>query len=396
MNILFLTQICPYPPTNGSAIKTYNILKHLGKSHEVNLLMFIRNESEVSALSHLSQYCRQMDFCKLTRSGMRNVIQAAGSLLSCRSFIISRDRHSLMHAKVQNALQTKPDLIYVDHLQMFQFVPIPAPAPVVLDDHNVEWKIIERFSSSGTPILHRTFGAVEWRKLRKYELDACRKSEEVLTVTGKDRNTLAANGIPASKITALPVGVDIERFQPLPPKPDTANLLMFGTMSWPPNSDAVVHFADCIYPAIKQKVPEAQFQVVGANPPAAVSHLARDPSIQVTGFVEDLAPFCENAAVFVVPLRIGSGIRVKILDAMAMGLPVVTTSIGCEGIALRDQEDAIIADDPEEFAEAVIGLLRDPEERARLGSSGRRLVEDEYSWPPILSRLDRVLSKYEH
>lgn len=392
IKVLFITQLCPYPPSSGGAIKTYNILKYLGSRHEVSLLTFIRRESETLLLSNLSEYCRRIDFCMIHRSEWLNVLHAARSLLTNRSFVIARDWHPGMWAKVSAFLEDSPDVIYVDHLQMAQYVPHPAPCPVLLDDHNVEWRIIERFASAGTPLLQRLFASLEWRRLRSYELDACSKADRVLTVTPQDRDVLASNGVPVGKVFPLPVGVDTDQLKPIALSAKTSKVLTFGTMSWPPNVDAVSYFGESIYPLVRREVPDAEFDVVGANPPPKIASLSRrDPSIKVTGYVEDIRAAAEGAAVFVVPLRIGSGMRVKILDAMALGLPIVTTSIGCEGISLVPGEHALVADTPREFAGAVVRLLRDYRERIRLGRAGRALAENVYAWPHVLRHFDTVL-----
>ena len=395
IKIVFLTQLCPYPPSSGSAIKSYNVLKHLGARHDVSLLTFIRSEREASSLSHLSPYCREVDFCVVRRSKALNLRDALKSLLTGTSFIVTRDWQPAMHAKAQKLLNRRPDLIYVDHLQMFQFVPDPLPCPIVLDDHNIEWRIVERFASAGGPPLQRLFASLEWHKLRSYELDASRKADLVFTVTAQDKDVLVASGISPEKIAALPVGVDTERFKPIRLAADDKKVLTFGTMSWPPNADAVAYFVKAVYPLVKGRVHDVRFSIVGANPPREIKALAeRDRTISVTGFVDDIQAAAQGTAAFVVPLRIGSGIRVKILDAMAMGLPVVTTSVGCEGILLRPGEHAFVADTPGEFANAVVHLLLNPDERMRLGSAGRNLVASHYSWPPILHQLDQALSRF--
>jgi len=395
IKILFLTQLCPYPPSSGGAIKTYNFLKHLGARHDVSLLTFVRSGDEVQFLSHLAPYCRGIDFCVIGRSRLLNMRYALKSLLAGRSFIITRDWHPDMYAKVRNLLDNQPDLIYVDHLQMFQFVPDPPPCPVVLDDHNIEWRIIERFASAGAAPFRRLFASLEWRKLRSYELDACRRAGLVFTVTPQDKSVLVSSGIPEQKIVSLPVGVDVDSFTPVRSTADDRKVLTFGTMSWPPNVDAVTYFVRAIYPLVKRQVSDVRFTVIGANPPREIRALEdQDRSINIAGFVEDIQAAAQGAAAFVAPLRIGSGIRVKILDAMAMGLPVVTTSVGCEGILLQPGEHALVTDAPGEFADAVVHLLLDPRERLCLGSAGRKLVESLYSWPPILHRLDQALSMF--
>ncbi len=357
-------------------------------------MTFLRRESEIADLSHLSEFCRSTGFCMLTRSKARNLIDAARSLLSGRPFIIARDWHAEMSAKVSKLLEDRPDLVYVDHLQMFQFVPYPTCCPVLLDDHNVEWRIIERFACTDVPLVQRLFGSVESKKLRSYELGACRKADMVLAVTANDKDVLVSNGVFPDKVVALPVGVDTDYFTPVQLASASEELLMFGTMSWPPNADAVTYFSSAIYPLIKQKVPGVRLTVVGANPPPEINALsARDPSIDVTGYVDDIRVYAKRASVFVVPLRIGSGMRVKIVNAMALGLPIVTTSIGCEGVSLKPGEHALVADTPEEFADAVVHLLLNYQDRLRLGCTARAFVEEFYSWPPILDRLDQVLSR---
>lgn len=293
-----------------------------------------------------------------------------------------------MHRLVSEALADGVDLLYVDHLQMFQYVPKSSPCPVLLDEHNVEWRIIERFASSGSSLSQRLFARLEWPKLRAFELSACKRADAVLTVTEDDKATLVDNGVPVSKVSAVPIGVDVEIFQPV--SLGDLRLVTFGTMSWPPNIDAILYFCKEIYPRIKERVHGVTFSIIGANPPPEIRALA-DDSIEVTGFVPDIAAAVKGAAAFVVPLRIGSGMRVKILDAMALGLPIVSTSVGCEGITARHDEHLLVADTPEAFAHSVERLLICPTERTRLAEAGRALVERRYSWPPILSRLDECI-----
>lgn len=301
-----------------------------------------------------------------------------------------------MHEKVLREIRKRPDLIYVDHLQMSQFVPNPRPCPVLLDEHNVEWRIIQRYSATESSLPFRLFAALEWRRLRDYELSACEAADLVFTVTRDDKDTLVAHGIPPEKIVSLPVGVDTNYFTPVRSRPGDRKILTFGTMSWPPNADSVAWFVKAVYPLVKRQIADVHFAAVGANPPPRLSALSRrDPTIDIPGFVEDIRTAAPGTAAFVVPLRIGSGMRVKIVDAMAMALPVVTTSVGCEGIALQPGTHALVADDPREFAEHVVSLLLHYPKRQRLGLAGRELVERSYSWPSILQRLDEALTNIQ-
>lgn len=399
IRILFITQICPYPPSNGGAIKTFNILTHLGSKHRITLVVLVRNEAEVEALEQLRPYCAEIRPCMIHRSVSRNCMDAASSLARGRSFIISRDYRKRMSELVTKSLEEGQDLIYADHLQVFQYVPDEAPCPVLLDEHNVEWRIIERFAkakSSNNGLASRIFAWSEWPKLRTYELGACAKADHILTVTEQDRAVLAFEGIPLEKITSVPIGTDVERVRPVDLVDNSSQIISIGTMSWPPNADSALFFCSEIFPLVREAVPEARFSIVGSNPPAEITALGKiGSSVEVTGFVRDVTEKARESAVFVVPLRVGSGMRVKILDAMAMGLPVVTTSIGCEGINVRDGEHVIVPDTPGEFAKAVIRLLRSPKERVRIAAAGRKLVEESYSWPMIFRRLDSALARLQ-
>jgi glycosyltransferase involved in cell wall biosynthesis len=357
--------------------------------------VLVRNEREIEALENIRPYCAKIKCCIIKRSSARNAIDAAGSVVRRKSFIVSRDDRTEMRENVIESLREGQDLIYVDHLQVFQYVPETASTPILLDEHNVEWRIIERFArpnGSRRSIPARAFARIEWPKLRDYELHACARADHVLTVTEQDRAIISFEGIPQEKVTSLPIGVDIDHFKQIDLDRSSTRVISIGTMSWPPNADSASFFCSEIYPAVKKAVGSARFSIVGANPPPDIVAFGRnDRSIEVTGFVDDIREEAKDAAVFVVPLRVGSGMRVKILDAMAMGLPIVTTSIGCEGIGVRDGEHVLIADTPQEFSDAVIRLLGDPEERTRIAAAGRRLVESSYSWPPILSKLDSTL-----
>lgn len=389
---MFLTQICPYPPTNGGAIKTYNILKYLGSRHEVSLLTFLRSEAEISLLQHLKPFCHEIDFCLIKRSALINLQAAVKSLLSEQPFMILRDLHPEMCFKVNEAVKRQPDLLYVDHLQMFQYVPHPRVCPLVLDNHNVEWRIVERFACTDVSLPVRAFASVEWRRLRAYEINACLEADLVFTVTDKDRNVLISNGVHEHKIVSLPIGVHAADIAPVQLGISDKKVTTFGTMSWPPNVDSVLYFARLIHPLVIRRMPDSKFLIIGKNPPKSIKSLSKnDGRIEVHGYAEDLRSAVQGTAAFVVPLRIGSGMRVKILDAMAMGLPVVTTSVGCEGIDLEPGKHALVADDPHEFADAVVYLLDCYKARVCLATAGRSLVEQCYSWRPILERLEQAL-----
>ena len=196
--------------------------------------------------------------------------------------------------------------------------------------------------------------------------------------------------MPASRISVIPTGVDTEYFRPSPGPEQPDTMAFTGTMDWMPNEDGVAYFVDKIFPLIRQEFPDAAFWAVGRRPPRRIQALA-SANVTVTGAVEDIRPYLGKAAVCVVPLRSGSGTRIKIFEAMAMGKAVVSTRMGAEGLPVRDGENIVLADDPADFAREVAQLLRAPERRAKLGHAARQLVEENYGWPSVAAHFDQIM-----
>lgn len=390
MKILFLTQLFPYPPVCGGTIRSWNVLKRLAERHEVTLAALVRGE--LGSYDCVNDICRAVHGVNVHRSGLLNLCYAASGLIRRKPFIVIRDHVQEMQDLVNRLTSGIGfDLIYVDHLQMAQYVRREHAHGLILDEHNVEWRILKRIAATARRG-RRIFAELESRKLRDYELRACERFDKVITVTEEDRKALCADNPRLNNLCTVPIGVDLQEFSPVRLSANARAIVSIGTMSWPPNIDAVMYFARDIYPLVKQEEPKTRLVVAGSKPPKSVLNLCvDDSSIVVTGYVPDISALAEQAAVFVVPLRSGSGMRVKILNALAMGLPVVTTSLGCEGIDAMDGRDILIADDPSAFASAVVRLLRDPDERFRLGTNGRRLIEEKYSWESIYPILDAAV-----
>ncbi|HEX2387224.1 MAG TPA: glycosyltransferase family 4 protein, partial [Candidatus Binatia bacterium] len=224
----------------------------------------------------------------------------------------------------------------------------------------------------------RALLGIEWRKLRRAEARACADAAVTLAVSENDRAVLAA-AAPQARVQAIPTGVDTSYFHPNGTRQAAAKLVFTGSMDWYPNEDGILYFIDSILPLIRREVPEASVTVVGRNPTAKL-RAAAGPAVHVTGTVDDVRPYIAEAAVYVVPLRLGGGTRIKIFEALAMGKAVVSTRIGAEGLPVVSGEHFIEADEPEDFARAVVALIREPERRKRLELAGRMLVEERYSW----------------
>jgi glycosyltransferase involved in cell wall biosynthesis len=295
------------------------------------------------------------------------------------------------------------DVIHADQLSMAWWgrlaarMAIPPRPCTLLDEHNAIYLLTRRMADTEGNPLRRAIMAREARAFARYERDMCRWFDALLTVTEEDREHLLVlfppdeRGPLADKFTVVPICVDPEQVSPVAHKDGgEPTVLHLGTMFWPPNVNGVLWFARKVLPLIHQQVPEAQFVVVGKNPPPEVQALAADPQVQVTGYVADPTTYLETADVFVVPLHAGGGMRVKIVDAWLWGLPIVSTPIGAEGIQVRDGENLLLADDAQTFARATVRLLTNPEFNRRLRANGRAWVEDHYAWQMVYQKVDRV------
>jgi glycosyltransferase involved in cell wall biosynthesis len=224
----------------------------------------------------------------------------------------------------------------------------------------------------------------EWRKMEAAERRYLRLADRVLTVSESDRDAFRPFVDPA-KLTVIPTGVDVDYFQPIPGKESPSCLVFTGSMDWLPNEDAILFFVDAILPLIKQQCPDASLEVVGRSPSRKLQALAQtEKSLHLTGWVDDIRPFVARGAVCIVPLRIGGGTRLKIFEAMAMNKAVISTSVGAEGLPVCSGKNILLADTPSAFADSVISLLRDSNQRHRLGSAARVLVQENYSWSKIV------------
>jgi glycosyltransferase involved in cell wall biosynthesis len=397
--ILFLAHLLPWPLDGGGQIKSFHTLRILASAYDITLLSFVRRPEDAESLEALTPQCTGgVHTVRLPRGKIRDARAALVSFVRRESFLMTRDDYATMQARIC-ALLAEAEVsgrpfraIHVDHLQMISFVPRDTRSAVVLDNHNVEYRIPKRLSETpGASSLMRWFMRIEWPKLRAFERAACRRADRVLAVSDEDAAELTALD-PAeigSKVGVTPIGVDLEYWGSVRPNSAATGILSIGTMFWPPNVDAILYFCAEILPLIRASIPGARLTVVGARPTAAIRALSTaDPAITVTGWVEDVRPFAESeGGVFVVPLRSGSGMRVKILNAMAMGLPVVSTTVGAEGIDVTAGENILLADTPAAFAHAVVGLMQDRGRAAEIGDAGRKLVEQSYGWDAVGRKL---------
>lgn len=387
MKILFIAQLLPYPPDNGPRIKNFNTLKGLSENNEVVLVSFIRSDEERQLFSFLRKYCSEIYTVKIKRSMLYNIYYLLLSMLTRRSFLILRDSSRKMKNLVDNLVSDGNfDLIHIDQLNMAQFVEEIIHIPKVLDQQNVVSTIIKRGFEVKSSFLNKLLIYFEWRKLKKYEQKACGSFDAVFTVSEKDRELLKRLAPQQKRYYVIPIGVDLKDF-PCIPRKGGKDLLFVGTMYWPPNIEGVLWFYKEVFSLVLQKVDDVDLHIVGLNPPKKIQSLNRDKQVFVDGYVSNLDHLIAESAVFIVPLRIGSGMRVKILNALAWGIPVVSTTVGCEGIDVTHGKDILIADNPEDFANAIIEVIFNQELVRHLVENGRKLVEEKHDWNIINQRI---------
>ena len=388
MKILLLTQVVPYPPDSGPKIKTYHVLRWLASRHDVTLVSFARNRAELEAAEALRPLCRAVHTVPLHRSRRLDGLALARSIVDPRPLVMLRDESAPMRRLLAGLVDREAfDLVHADQLNMAQFALGLDGPPAVLDLHNAVWTIFARMAATAHGP-RRWMLLREAARLRRYEGQVCRQAAAVLAVSETDRLALQEVAGPVP-IDVVPIAVDV-REQPIVKRDtDASAALSVATMFWPPNVDGVCWFGREVYPHVRREHPGAPFFVVGARPAREVRDLAaQQPGMVVTGYVPELQPYQRKTAAFVVPLRSGSGMRVKILEAFSNGLPVVSTSIGYEGIDARPDEHLLVADEPRSFADAVVRLVRDRSVGTRLVEAGRHLAEQLYDWRSVCPAID--------
>jgi len=406
MNILFLTQIIPFPPDAGPKVKTYHVLRALiGQGHSVTLVSFVRPE-EVDHVPALEKICKKVHMVPIHRSRLADVGYMLRSFLTNRPFLVERDDLRPMQDMV-NRLVHEGDFhfIHADQLTMVQFAVrgasvFPDNKPkVIFDAHNAVWSIVERMQENARWFLKPILG-IEARRVKRYEGELLKTVDHVLAVTDVDRagleEALKFSTIQKddriAPITVVPIAVDTQQLQPIKRTPASKNIVTLGTLHYPPNADGIRWFFNDVFPLIHKRIPDATLTIIGKNPPQDFLDAAtRHPeAIKITGYVPELSPYLEQSAVMVVPVRAGGGMRVRILEAFAYAMPVVTTTIGLEGINAELEKDVLVADTAEKFADRVSELLENISLQEKLSVNGRKLAQTKYDWQIVLSAMKAI------
>jgi sugar transferase (PEP-CTERM/EpsH1 system associated) len=375
-----------HPVDKGGRIRTYQMLRSLAREHEITYLCLDDGLAAADARQRASEYCTRLETIPFSPPGRGTVAFYADVLRSLASplpYSIARYRSSAMRERIV-VLASHADLVVCDFLTPAINVPDGLGARTVLFQHNVEAQIWERHAVVARNPVRRYFMREQWRRMRDLEAAQCRRFDHVVAVSESDANLLRSYyGLGA--VSHVRTGVDLDYFRPMSSVERRLSEIVFvGSMDWMPNEDGIRWFAREVFPRVQQRVPVARLTIVGRKPSASLHELSvSNASIEVTGSVPDVRSYLARAAVSVVPLRVGGGTRLKIYEAMAMATPVVSTTIGAEGLPVRHGEHLCIADSVEEFAGAVVSALQEPSLAARLVEAALHHVRTCGSWGAV-------------
>lgn len=394
MKILVLDEEFPYPPNTGKRIRSFNLLMRLARNHELHYLAYGDRDSEsYAALAKNGMNPIAVKPQVPAKSGLLFYFRLFLNLFSSRPYIVSSHYSTLFDQAVGSAVQElNPDIIICEWTPYAVFVEKYKNVKRMVVAHNVETRIWQRYFENEKQSAKRWYIGKQAVKLENFERAVFKYVDGVTAVSDIDADQIHSfnHHVP---VEVVENGVDLEYFNAPAGLRDRNKLVFVGTMDWRPNQDCVQYFVKDILPLIHKERPEIEVIFVGRNAPPHIMALNKIKGVKVTGAVDDVRPYMEEGDVYIVPLRIGGGTRLKILDALAMRKAVVSTSVGAEGLDLQDGKHLLLADSPERFASRVLKLLDDPRLAESLGEAGRCQVEEKYGWDKLAGKLEKFISE---
>jgi polysaccharide biosynthesis protein PslH len=384
MRVLFLSTWLPYPLTQGSKIRAYYLLRGLAQRHEVALVSFSDREPQADWLAHLQSFCVRVEVVQQDPFQTNALRRARGWFSWKPSAAITTYSAAMAQRVARVAANWQPERVLALTFVMAPYALSLADTPRILDIDNLLGQMLREARQATHGKIRRLRSWLAWKKFEQYEKPLYSGFDRCLVVSERDRQAVSAK-LPgyAGRVSLAPNGVDIERnqFCTAPPTPDT--LVFNGALTYQANFDAMAYFLAEIFPLIRTRVPVARLRITGSVTDVPLQNLRLDDHVTCTGFLEDVRPTVSESWACVVPLRVGGGTRLKVLEAMALGVPVISTSKGMEGLETVDGEHFLVADTAEAFAAQTVRLLGDPALRARLVRNSRRLVEEHFNWLTI-------------
>jgi len=396
MKILFLTSRVPCRPVGGVQLRVFNFIRVLSRKHDITLLAFADQPVPADELQWLRRYVRKLEIIVLPR--LYSYVNCLRGLFSDKPLQVHYYESVELRRRLMEILRReKFDLIYFHLIRMAEYSDVFNGEPKILDLTDAISMNYER-----TCKIHKdhpfkffhTAQKIESLRLRHYEAAAVKRFDRNLIVSRSDKNFISQFA-DVSRMDVVGQGVNLDYFNFYDGPYDESHIVFLGTMSFLPNQDAVKYFHKAIWPHIKNRMPQMRWQVVGANPSSEILKLQRHPDITVTGSVPDIRPYMQRAVVSICPMRVGSGVKGKVFESMALGTPVVSTTLGVEGLDVQQGEEIFISDAPEEFARYVCLLAQDAQRRAQMAQKARKLIEQKYTWDLAAQPLERIVESFE-
>jgi len=398
MKILMVNPNLPYPPRSGNTIRLFNLIKGLSQTDKVDLIAIVSDNSTTQEdIASLRKYCRNVYLASRTKQSRLRQVWSIIRKISIgepffTKYVQSADLERLLY---RITLENQYDIITIEHSVMAKYLDFLHPhhnAKTVLVMHDIASSLYERRYRSERKVLEKLKLLLTCLPLRKWEVRMARRFSRVVTMSGADRELFLSLGSGCT-ISVVANGVDTGTYLPFPQEDRGKNILLIGSMDYKPNVDAAHYFVRDIFPAVRKRHPDCTLTIVGKSAPEDIQRLTEEPGVNVHSDVDDVRPYYKKALVSVVPLRSGGGTRLKILEAMALGTPVVSTSIGCEGLDVANNRNILIADEPADFAQQITNLLTDLELWNRLSLNGRALVQKNYDWEQITREYRAMLEE---
>jgi len=397
MKILLTLRQPLFPADTGGKVRSLNIFSRLAKRATIHAVSFadpVADAAHICEMRNLFQSYTPVSWQETKKYSLRFYGELVTNQFSALPYFLAKCCLPNFRSTVENLLAREPfDLLFCDFLQTAVPLLKCSFKPKVVFEHNVEFQLRKRKWRVAKHPLRKMVFNTEWRKTRPWEARVCRLFDHVLTVSEEDRQMIQQE-LGANHVSTLPTGVDTDFFYPLGNPCQPGRLVFVGSMDWDPNEDGIVWFLESIYPLIQQSVSNASFVVVGRNPsPRLLAIAAKCPSVEIMGWVPDVRPYLSQAEVVVVPLRVGGGTRVKIPEAMAMAKAVVSTPIGAEGLPFENNKQIRVAERPQHFAEAVVGLLKNAAIRKAMEDAARKEVSGKYDWEAVVDKVEELLNR---
>ncbi len=396
MRILLLTPQRPYPPHQGTTLRNFNLIKELAKRHTVCVLTFLEADQNPNDCGPLLNLC---EWVETVPAPQRNIGLRLGQMLGTRRPDMSwRLWSSLLNERLATRLsQQQFDVVEIEGIEMAPYLPTIAaarPRPLIIyDAHNAEWILQKRAFEADVKDPPRWLAAayswVQWHRLRQYEANLLSQVDHTIAMSAPDKVALR-DVVPNAPITVIPNGVDRAAYKRFKGPPIRHDLLFTGKMDFRPNIDAMLWFGQQVLPLIQAQRPQTTLAIVGQRPHRRLDVLRDLAGVTITGYVDEVPPYIAGAAVYVLPLRVGGGTRLKLLEAMIMGKAIVSTTVGAEGFPVVNGQELVLVDEPEKFAREILDLLKNPTRRRALGSAGQAFARANYGWDTLIPQLERI------